>query len=367
MILHLVNDEKIINRTISIFDEAFPSENLFVVCNKTGGFKYVTKQKNVLNRVEFLEKKNQYKFSKVYIHFLNKRKMDIIKELSLDDAAVYWIVWGADLYNKLLEPVGFKIFDNSSSYFKRVNRFNHIRKRAKNFLRKKKAKQTISFIKEHIDYIVTDSTENDYDYLLKYYPELKHIPWKDFFYYPIDEILSGELINASVFGNDIMIGNSASQTNNHEYAMKHLLNLDLSNRKVYLPLSYSVKKDYLKAVVKFGKKNLKSNFTPIFDFMPLKAYNELQASISVAIFGNWRQEAIGNILISLYLGAKVFLPSQNPIVEWANIHGLKVFTLEEMTQDMIDTPLSNEYKNKNKEILIALYNKERMIQLIRNL
>ena len=44
MKLHLVNDEKIINRTIDIFEEVFPGENLFVVTNRTGAFKWVNKR-----------------------------------------------------------------------------------------------------------------------------------------------------------------------------------------------------------------------------------------------------------------------------------------------------------------------------------
>lgn len=66
--------------------------------------------------------------------------------------------------------------------------------------------------------------------LLKYYPKLKHIPWKEFFYYPIDSVLWR--INAKwVDGNNIQIGNSASITNNHEYAMRPLSKLNLIIKK----------------------------------------------------------------------------------------------------------------------------------------
>ena len=83
MKLHLVNDEKIINRTIDIFEEVFPGENLFVVTNRTGAFKWVNKRYNVLSRSEFQKSKSDYTFSELYIHLLNRRKMDIIKTLLL--------------------------------------------------------------------------------------------------------------------------------------------------------------------------------------------------------------------------------------------------------------------------------------------
>ena len=67
---------------------------------------------------------------------------------------------------------------------------------------------------------------------MRYYPELQSKPWKDFFYYPLDIILGKELMNSEVCGNSIMIGNSASGTNNHEYVMRILSKLDIGLRRV---------------------------------------------------------------------------------------------------------------------------------------
>ena len=47
MILHLVHDEKIINRTIAIFEEVNPHQNIFVVFTRHQ-LKYVNKQENVI-------------------------------------------------------------------------------------------------------------------------------------------------------------------------------------------------------------------------------------------------------------------------------------------------------------------------------
>ena len=55
----------------------------------------------------FFARKDEFSFSEVYIHLLNKRKMDVLNKLDLQGAVVYWIVWGMDLYNKLLVPKGF--------------------------------------------------------------------------------------------------------------------------------------------------------------------------------------------------------------------------------------------------------------------
>lgn len=368
MKLHLVNDEKIINRTIDVFEEVFPEENLFVVTNKTTSFKWVKKGINVLSRTEFLARKNEYSFTEIYIHLLNRRKMDIVNSLSLETVSVYWIIWGLDLYNKLLAPKGFRMLDTSTLYYMRSRSgLKRLWFPLKEWQQKRVASQTVRFIKEKVDYIVTDTTDNDYQYLMKYYPELKCKPWKDFFYYPLDVILGQDLLNSQVTGTDIMIGNSASTTNNHEYVLNILSKLDISERRVVVPLSYSGKKEYVESVIQTGKRLLGENFIPLLNFMPLVEYNNLQASICVALFGNWRQEAIGNIIVALYLGAKVFLSSVNPVYEWAQSHGLIVFELEKLSQQDLDTPLEEDIKMKNRNILKSLYTKERMCQLIKAL
>ena len=93
----------------------------------------------------------------------------------------------------------------------------------------------------------------------------------------------------------------------------------------------------------------------------------IESDVSVALFGNWRQEAIGNIIVALYLGAKVFLSHVNPVYEWAQSHGLTVYELEKLSQKELDTPLDRETKLKNRQILLSLYTKERMYRLIKDL
>lgn len=368
MKLHLVNDEKIINRTIDVFEEVFPGENLFVVTNCASSFKWVKKRTNVLSRGEFLKRKGDISISSIYIHLLNRRKMDLIDGLSLEGISVFWIIWGMDLYNKLLAPKGFKMIDSSTAYYKRTHcGWSWLWHSFKERKRKRESGRAIRFIRDKVDYIVTDTTDNDYWYLLKYYPELQDKPWKDFFYYPLDVVLGPDLMKSKVTGADIMIGNSASATNNHEYVMKILSRLRIGERRVVVPLSYSGRKDYIASVVQVGKELLGDNFTPLQNFMPLEEYNKLQSGIRVALFGNWRQEAIGNIIVALYLGAKVFLSAINPVYEWAQSHGLTVFELEKLSQIDIDTPLDEGICLKNREILTSLYTKERLHELIRKM
>lgn len=362
MILHLVHDEKIINRTIDIFEEVAPKQNLFVVFTRHQ-LKHIKPQQNVIFFKDFGQKYKAETFSSVIIHFLNSRKIRFINKYIDQNTPIYWIIWGNDLYNKLLYPKGFEIYDKQSSYYKKVkNSFikNLFYKLTGNF----KTVKIEKFISKYIDYILVDTTETDYNMLLKYYPKLKNIPCKEFFYYPIEATLGEELMKKTVEGNNIQIGNSASITNNHEYVMRFLSKLNIGNRNVIVPLSYSGTKEYKQTVKRKGFEFFGDKFTSLDDFLPLEEYNQLMLSFGFAIYGNFRQEAIGNIVISLYLGAKVFFPENTPFYLWAKRLNLIVFKLETISQEEIDQPLDANSRAQNRSVILKFYNIERLKSLI---
>lgn len=403
MILHLANDEKIIGRTIEIFEEVYPFGNLWVITNRSCKKDLSTIQPTpktehlLLGRKEFLKDikgnisavvercgestglsenslpGNGLSGSRVniLIHLLNPRKINIVRQIqkalpATCNVKIYWIIWGLDLYNKLLAPAGFEMFTSDNVYSglfdKSFGAFNRIGAA-------KEAKSTVKFIEKSVDYIVTDTTESDYSQLVKYYPQLAAKSWKDFFYYPIDTIL-GELYYRPLPDNScketVMVGNSASRTNNHKYLLALLSQFDLRGKKVVVPLSYSGRARYVNEVVAYGKKEVEG-FVPLMKFMPLDEYNRLQSSTAVALFGNLRQEAIGNIMIALYMGAKVFLFESNPVYEWAATHNLKVYPMSALSQVELDTLLPAEDAEHNRSVLRELYSKRRMIQLIKEL
>lgn len=393
MILHLANDEKIIGRTVEIFEEALPFRNLWVVANRAYKsdlhiIKPTPKTEHlILGRKEFAKDmvgnitsvmsrcgeniNDPASRLHIVIHLLNPRKIAIVKRLKKVlppncNIKIYWIIWGLDLYNKLLQPAGFEMFTPDAERSGLITRCAGLFKKIGAL---QEAKATVKFIEQCVDYIVTDTTESDYSQLVKYYPQLAAKPRKGFFYYPIDTIL-GDLYYTPLpdksCKDTIMVGNSASRTNNHKYLLALLSQFDLKNRKVVVPLSYSGRKRYVNEVVAYGQKEV-SGFTPLMKFMPLEEYNRLQSSTAVALFGNLRQEAIGNIIIALYMGAKVFLFESNPVYEWADCHNLKVFSMSLLSQQELDTLLPVEDAEHNRSVLRQLYSQRRMIQLIQEL
>lgn len=362
MILHLVHDEKIINRTIGIFESVAPNKNIFVVFTRHQ-LKHVKPQKNVIFFEDFNKSYDVEKFSSVIIHFLNSRKIKFVKKYIPKKLPVFWIIWGNDLYNKLLYPKGFELYDKQSSYCQN-NKKIFIKNLFNKFIGVFKTIKIEKFISEYINYIAIDITETDYKMLLKYYPKFKSIQCKEFFYYPIEAILGENFMQKRIEGNNIQIGNSASITNNHEYAMRFLSKLKIENRNVFVPLSYSGTKEYKNSVKLKGVEYFGDKFKALDDFLPLKEYNKLMLSFGFAIYGNFRQEAIGNILVSLYLGTKVFLPKDTPVYLWAKKHNLIVFELETISQEEINEFLDENSRTNNRNIILKIYNLERLKSLI---
>lgn len=364
MILHLVSDEKIINRTISLYEKVFPGENYFVVFTKYN-FNYVTQKENVIPYLEYSKVASKIKPTAIIMHFMTNRKIRFVKKYCPKDIPLYWVMWGKDLYDRLLEPKGAPLLSANNSFYKTnsLKKFFTLLIKIPND--KIRIRRRLKFIKERVKYLVTSTIENDYDMLMSYYPELKNIPLREMSYYPIDDIIGDEMRDAWVNDDKIQVGHTGTFSVNHEYALD-LLATATKDRDIILPMSYSGTKEYKNAVIKKGKELFGNKVTPILNFMPLSQYNELMRSCSVAIYPSWRQEAVGNVLVSLYLGTKVFLSKFNPMLEWAKKHGFVVYELEKITKEDIEKPLEEEARKNNRKIILSDFSSEKLYDMMKN-
>ncbi len=366
MVLHLVNDEKIIGRTIRLFEAAAPGLNRFIVFADRGGDVLRSEAYPMACALsDFAAKCRGIRFSAVVVHGLCPAKIRFLKHHVESSIPVYWIIWGADLYNQLLAPKGFELYSPENT--NRIKHKNPLVRALSRWKKRWQAERIVRFVCRRIHYLVTDITDNDYDQFVDYYPKVAQIPHKCFFYYPIDEILGADLLQAAVTGQDILVGNSNSLTNNHAYAFRYLSKLNLGSRRVVVPLSYNGTSDYRKSVLDEGSRRFGAQFCPLTDFLPLSSYNEWMQRASVAVYGAWRQEAIGNIIVALYLGARVFIAARNPVYAWAESKGLIVSKLETITQDELDTPLTPIEKEHNRKILLAAYNRDRFLESVQSI
>jgi dTDP-N-acetylfucosamine:lipid II N-acetylfucosaminyltransferase len=130
-------------------------------------------------------------------------------------------------------------------------------------------------------------------------------------------------------GRDILLGNSASPTNNHLDVLERLSAQNLGGRRVIAPLSYG-DPGYALSVARAGKEMLGDAFVPLMEFLPLDEYNEMLAGCGIVVMGHRRQEGLGNVLRALWQGSALVFDSRNPIVRHLRSHGVDVEVLDEL-------------------------------------
>lgn len=209
---------------------------------------------------------------------------------------LYWYIWGGDIYFHVFRKKNLK--DTSLELLKK------------------------SAIKK-IGNVVTGS-KYPYDLLKEWY---KVSPKSYTGFYPdTTDMKEMELeISQNKESKLVLLGNSASDTNEHIEAIDRLKELRKTNEfKVVCPLSYG-DKDYAKKIAAYGEKKLGNDFIPLFDFMAPKDYLKLLSTVDVAIMNHRRQQAFGNIRMLLYLGKKVYIRKEAYTFDFLTDIGVKIF------------------------------------------
>ena len=186
------------------------------------------------------------------------------------------------------------------------------------------------------------------------------------FNYSLSEVL-GNLKETPFFdGDTIMVGNSASYSNNHLYVLNLLKEMELNNKlRFILVMSYGGSKQYVSEV-----ENAYNSFFPqkvevLTDYLPLRLYNRLFLSVKSMIMSAWRQESIGTIIMGFYLGIKIFMSEKSPLYKWFVDCGFKVFAIETAKGEDLDTPLLLKDKQQNRKLVLERYNEERIMRSLK--
>lgn len=196
------------------------------------------------------------------------------------------IIWGADLYNThyfLQEQKGLFIRKHITEIFKK-----YIVKRTKYFM---------TFTYGDYD-VISDwykANGTSFDCL---YPSTVNIELLTQLY---NDYNSHDTVN-------ILVGNSATKTNQHIAVFKELEKFKNNNIKVFCPLSYG-DNEYAELIIKIGNTKFPNKFVPIIDYLSPDEYSRLLSRMDIAIFNHNRQQGTGNIEILGFLGVKIYLNS----------------------------------------------------------
>ncbi len=140
----------------------------------------------------------------------------------------------------------------------------------------------------------------------------------------------------------IIVGNSATETNQHKEILDVLAKYKDENLIIYCPLSYGGE-EYRNQIIEYGRGIFGNKFVPLTELMPLEKYWELLNECIAGFYNNNRQQGMGNISILLGLGAKVYIRSDTSMWQRYNDRGYKVYDIEEIADmDWHDVIAFNE-------------------------
>jgi hypothetical protein len=366
MILHICEDNQFVSIAMNQFNKINSNTNIFLVNANPVSLKYVTESKNCIVAPFYSPKHkniiNSHKWKAVIFHNCNQKyKWELILRLS-KQTKIIWLSWGSDIYmlprlqKQLYKKLTKDAIKQTNKYFINFDKEHIIR-----FILGKYKKQLKAY--KHITYCAP-VIEEDVQLLNKEYnTNITTIP---FSYGDID-YFTGNKNEQIIYGNNILIGNSADFSNNHLDTFHIISKLLLNNSKIIVPLSYGGNKEYISIVTKNGEKLFKQNFQPLLKFIPLNEYRNLLYSCNIAIMNHKRQQALGNIIMLLWMGIRLYLDKRNPIYNFLKTNNLIIFEVSELTERPLPNSLTSAEVLHNRAQLIQLYSKEKVLDKTRNI
>lgn len=159
---------------------------------------------------------------------------------------------------------------------------------------------------------------------------------------------------------NVLLGNSATATNQHEEALSYLKKYAEENIRIITPLSYG-DMEYGKKIISLGKSIFGEKFVPLTSYMSRDEYYEILNSVDVAIFNNDRQQATGNITALLYLKKKVYLRTDTSMWdEWVNKEGYLLHDIEDIQKESYSVFCNSDNSElvRNEEIVNHFFDVE---------
>lgn len=327
-ILHVGHYDKFLPKHITFTNEKFDEkEHYFLMMDKekkvervnADNVKYIDPKSLLSHLMEF------YKADKIILHGLFEKR--VLHLLFLNPWLIkkcYWMIWGGDLYNYLINKEDKK--KNNLEFFRRF-----VIKRIPNF---------ITYLK------------GDYENARKWYGSegVMH----ECFLYHSNIFQPRDLKEHKSEDINILVGNSASLSNRHLEAFEWLRRFKDEDIKIFSPLSYGKEKQR-SSVIKEGKKIFGEKFEPVVELMPLDKYLEFLSKVDIAVFNHKRQQAMGNTINLLGLGKKVYLDPDVSSFQFLEGIGVKVF-------DINNFELNKEFpeRARNQRIIAAYFSETKL-------
>jgi len=361
-IIHIFRDEKFPDAAHSVFESAFPNQNEFIIFSNSTELKFVKRiVPTFYNRLYLYSKQLIRKACHadvIVFHGLDWDALRILKALP-NNTKTIWLGWGYDYYDLTNLPLYKEKTTEVVSTAKTT-----VKAQLKTLIKKlirpePNKKKLINKVN-----VFSPVLYEDFELVKKAIPNFtpKYASWN---YGTLEDDLIRGFEGKTITGNNILLGNSASYNNNHLDAFDSLSALDLNGKKIITPLSYG-DIDYRNLIISEGHKKFGDTFVPLIDFMPIDEYIAVLQSCSIVVMNHLRHQALGNIVIALYLGAKVFLDKRNPIYQFFIKNDACIYCLEELEAQMQEN-LTGEQIDRNRRVLQNYWSRDVILQKTKNI
>ncbi len=351
-ILHLVKDDKFCDGTIKAFDtdRRLINRGALVVNNPNYHFTYIQQH----DRIDILWNKKMVKqclqsqdYDVLFIHALTPSVINVFRFIPHNKIVIWWS-WGYDLYGGFMgmdaivhlnkyKPKTLLLNPEAGVTFK--DKLRCVQYGLINFINKKRLNKIIP----RIDYFCP--------VLHSEYKRMRTVPGfkaKEFYIPNSFPYCISDIIPLSNKG-AILLGNSATYTNNHLDVWADIKSYIPTGRTIIVPISYG-NKQYAK-ILKKEIKSDKHDIQFLESLIPRSEYFNLLKSCSFAVFGVIRQQAMGNVYQCVQNGTKVFLYKESIVYEDLKNEGFVVYAIEDMDASSVNKPLTEEEIIKQAEAL----------------
>lgn len=365
-LLHIISDEKFPDAAYEQFESIIPGQSTYLLPEIKQSLQYLKKIKPIqVSKFSFLNPifiRSLKKYDAIILHSLTNFAIELVSRLH-KDVVFIWIGMGYDYYDiiypnpyDLLEDQTIKIVKEIDPNYGITKSPSLIKKFIKSIIyyKQKNKIDCIQLIDIFCPVIPVESRllEEKIGYFTP-----KTIPWN---YGSSLNVFDNNIEYNNLTGNNILVGNSATPTNNHAEVFKILYDLDLPNKtKIFVPLSYG-SSEYRDKIIQLGYEYFGNQFVPITKFMNLTEYFKLIQKCSVMIMNHRRQQGAGNIGLGLYVGAKIFLNKVSPLYQFYTDKKAIIYSCDQITSILSGgiSPLSQNDFILNHQLLERIHGRK---------
>ena len=348
-IIHVMLDEKFNEMAIRQFESAMPGVHEYWVTAKS-----ISMTKSPLIRRcdqdELVKQLRRGDVAGAIFHSLPPDRYPLLEKID-PGITVVWLGWGYDYYALLKHEGEYSRILPKSRTLAKWPAHLRVKSKVRSLLSKLKRPgiYDVSSLRR-VDYF-SPVLDLEYDMVKRHvFLNAAYVEWN---YGNAEDDLSLPGAGFSE-GNNILVGNSASATNNHVELFDEIAKeVNLDGRKIIAPLSYG-DPYYRDRVVEVGEKMFGEAFVPLIDFMPVDQYLATIRSCGFVMMNHLRQQALGNICMAMLMGAKVYLNDGNPLSKWLSQRGAVFGSIDRL--DML--PLTQSEREINSRMINSHWGRE---------